>query len=72
MAAEAGQGGRLEAAVQKLDRAMTMLEQRTKLAADLDAARARERELEEAAVQASEALAKAVAELRAQLQPEAG
>ena len=92
MKAEAGQGGRLEAAVQKLDRAMTMLEQRltkrlaeagaqagdlfdqdrTKLAADLDAARARERELEEAAVQASEALAKAVAELRAQLQPEAG
>jgi len=92
MKAEAGQGGRLEAAVQKLDRAMTMLEQRltkrlaeagaqagdlfdqdrTKLATDLDASRARERELEEAAAQASEALAKAVAELRAQLQPEAG
>jgi ElaB/YqjD/DUF883 family membrane-anchored ribosome-binding protein len=92
MKAEAGQGGRLEAAVQKLDRAVSMLEQRlakrmaeagaqagglfdqdrTKLAADLDAARARERELEEAAAQASEALAKAVAELRAQLQTEAG
>ena len=89
MKAEAGQGGRLEAAAQKLDRAVTMLEQRlakrlaeaganagdlfdldrTKLAADLDAARARERELEEAAAQASEALARAIAEIKAQIGP---
>jgi hypothetical protein len=89
MKAEAGQGGRLEAAAQKLDRAVTMLEQRlakrlaeagaqagdlfdldrTKLAADLDAARARERELEEAAAQASEALAKAIAEIKTQIGP---
>ncbi|MGH7022675.1 MAG: DUF4164 family protein [Caulobacteraceae bacterium] len=89
MKAEAGQGGRLEAAAQRLDRAVTMLEQRmskrlaeagaqagdlfdqdrTKLAADLDVARGRERELEEAAAQASEALARAIAELKAQLAP---
>jgi hypothetical protein len=89
MKAEAGQGGRLEIAAQKLDRAVTMLEQRlakrlaeagaqagdlfdldrTKLAADLDAARARERELEEAAAQASEALAHAIAEIKAQIGP---
>jgi ElaB/YqjD/DUF883 family membrane-anchored ribosome-binding protein len=81
----------MEAAVQRLDRALTMLEQRlakrlaeagaqagdlfdqdrTKLAADLDAARARERELEEAAAQASEALARAASELRHQLESEA-
>ena len=92
MTADAGQNGRLDVAVRRLERAMALLEQRlahrlaeagaqagglfdqdrTKLAADLDAARARERELEEAAAQASEALAKAVAELRAQLQTEAG
>lgn len=91
MKASAGEGGPLDAAVQRLDRALTMLEQRmakrlaeagaqagdlfdqdrTKLAADLDAARARERELEEAATQASEALAKAAAELRSQLEGEA-
>lgn len=88
MRASAEDGGRMEAAVQRLDRALTMLEQRlakrlaeagaqagdlfdqdrTKLAADLDAARARERELEEAATQASEALARAAAELRTQLE----
>jgi ElaB/YqjD/DUF883 family membrane-anchored ribosome-binding protein len=81
----------MEAAVQRLDRALTMLEQRlakrlaeagaqagdlfdqdrTKLAADLDVARARERELEEAAAQASEALARAASELRHQLESEA-
>jgi ElaB/YqjD/DUF883 family membrane-anchored ribosome-binding protein len=81
----------MEAAVQRLDRALTMLEQRlakrlaeagaqagdlfdqdrTKLASDLDAARARERELEEAAAQASEALARAASELRHQLESEA-
>jgi len=91
MRAEAGQGGRLEAATQKLERAVTMLEQRlakhmaeagaaagdlfdqdrTKLATDLDAARAHERELEEAGAQASQALARAMAELRAQLETEA-
>ena len=92
MKASAEDGGRMEAAVQRLDRALTMLEQRlakrlaeagaqagdlfdqdrTKLAADLDAARARERELEEAATQASEALARAAAELRTQLENGAG
>jgi Domain of unknown function (DUF4164) len=44
---------------------------RTKLAADLDACRSRERELAEAGAQASEALTKAIAELRGQLGPEA-
>ncbi|HEY1561545.1 MAG TPA: DUF4164 family protein [Caulobacteraceae bacterium] len=91
MRASAGNGERMEAAVQRLDRALTMLEQRlakrlaeagaqagdlfdqdrTKLASDLDAARARERELEEAAAQASEALARAASELRHQLESEA-
>ncbi|HEY7900706.1 MAG TPA: DUF4164 family protein [Caulobacteraceae bacterium] len=83
MKAEAG--SRLEAAALRLDRAITMLEQRltkrlaeagaqagdlfdqdrTKLAADLDEARARERELEEAAGDASAALGGAIAELKA-------
>jgi len=87
MKASGGEGGRIEAAVQRLDRALTMLDQRlakrvaeagakagdlfdqdrTKLAADLDAARARERELEEAASEASQALARAATELRSQL-----
>jgi hypothetical protein len=87
MKAEATQGGRLEAAVVRLERAVTMLDQRlakrlaeagaqagdlfdqdrTKLATDLDASRARERELAEAGAQASEALAAAIAEMRAQL-----
>jgi hypothetical protein len=40
---------------------------RAQLAADLDASRARERELEEAGAQASEALAKAMDEIRAHL-----
>jgi hypothetical protein len=75
-------GGRLETAVLRLERAVTMLDQRlakrlaevgdgglfdqdrAKLAADLDAARARERELEEAGAAASAALGKAIAELR--------
>ncbi|HEY1415925.1 MAG TPA: DUF4164 family protein [Caulobacteraceae bacterium] len=88
MKSQAGNGERMEAAVQRLDRALTMLEQRlakrlaeagaqagdlfdqdrTKLASDLDSARARERELEEAAAQASEALARAASELRSQLE----
>ncbi|HEY5289967.1 MAG TPA: DUF4164 family protein [Caulobacteraceae bacterium] len=90
MKAGAGQGGRLEAATQRLERAVTMLEQRltkrlaeagaeagdlfdqdrTKLASDLDVARARERQLEEAAVQASAALANAISELKTQLESE--
>jgi hypothetical protein len=84
MKAEAGQGGRLGVAVQRLERALTMLDQRlarrlaeagadagglfdqdrAKLAADLDACRARQRELEEAGVEASQALGRAIAELR--------
>lgn len=40
---------------------------RANLAAELDAARARERELEEAGAQASEALGRAIAEIRAAL-----
>ena len=40
---------------------------RSKLAAELDAARAREKELEEAGAQASEALAKAIAQIRGTL-----
>jgi hypothetical protein len=91
MKAETAQSGRLEAAAGRLDRALTMLDQRmakrlaeagaqagdlfdqdrTKLAADLDACRARERELAEAGAQASEALARAIAELRAQIGTEA-
>ena len=89
MKAEPGQGGRLDVAAQRLERALTMLEQRlakrledaragdlfdqdrTKLAADLDVARARERDLEDAAAQASSALARAAEELRARLDPEA-
>jgi ElaB/YqjD/DUF883 family membrane-anchored ribosome-binding protein len=84
MKAEASQGGRLDVAVQRLERALTMLDQRlahrlaeagadagglfdqdrAKLAADLDSCRARERELEEAGAQASQALARAIGELR--------
>ena len=40
---------------------------RSNLAAELDAARARERELEEAGAQASEALGRAIAEIRSAL-----
>lgn len=40
---------------------------RAKLAADLDAAKARERALEEAGAQASEALGRAIAEIRSAL-----
>jgi ElaB/YqjD/DUF883 family membrane-anchored ribosome-binding protein len=86
MKAEASQGGRLDVAVQRLERALTMLDQRlahrlaeagadagglfdqdrAKLAADLDSCRARERELEEAGAEASEALARAITQLRGQ------
>ena len=44
---------------------------RARLAADLDAARARERELEDAGAQASAALSRAIGEIRAALGPEA-
>jgi ElaB/YqjD/DUF883 family membrane-anchored ribosome-binding protein len=91
MKAEAGQGGRLDVAVQRLERALTMLDQRlarrlaeagadagglfdqdrAKLAADLDACRARQRELEEAGAEASQALARAIAELRGRSESEA-
>ena len=86
MKAEASQGGRLDVAVQRLERALTMLDQRlahrlaeagadagglfdqdrAQLAADLDSCRARERELEEAGTAASEALGRAISQLRAQ------
>ena len=87
MTADAGQSGRLDVAVRRLERAMALLEQRmthrlaeagaqagglfdqdrSQLAAALDAARGRERELEEAGAQASAALAEAIAEIRATL-----
>ena len=41
---------------------------RSKLASELDAARAREKELEEARAQASEALGRAIAEIKSALQ----
>ena len=44
---------------------------RANLAAELDAARARERELEEAGAQASEALGRAIQEIRAALNGQA-
>jgi hypothetical protein len=46
-------------------------EDRSRLAAELDAARARERELEEAGAQASAALGKAIQEIRAALNGQA-
>lgn len=45
---------------------------RARLAAELDAARAREKALEEAGAQASEALGRAIAEIRAALGDEDG
>jgi len=87
MSDEPGTGGGLEAAVQRLDRAMAKLElrfsallagagdattglfeqDRSQLAAELDAARGRERELEAAGLQASQALGRAITEIRAAL-----
>lgn len=84
MTDDAGQSGRLDVAVRRLERAIALLDQRlavrlaeagarggdlfdqdrAQLAADLDAARARERELEEAGAEASAALAGAIADLR--------
>jgi hypothetical protein len=87
MTREAGDGGVLEAAMLRLDRAVAQLEvrvralaseaegangglfehDRAKLAAELDAARARERDLEAAGTQASLALGRAIAGIRAAL-----
>ncbi|HEX4096294.1 MAG TPA: DUF4164 family protein [Caulobacteraceae bacterium] len=87
MKAEAKTGERLEAAAQRLERALTLLDQRlakqlaeagaqvgglfdqdrAKLAAELDEARARERELEAAGAEASAALGRAILEIRAAL-----
>jgi hypothetical protein len=87
MSEEPGAGGALDAAIQRLDRAVAQLERRmgalmieaegsngglfdqdrAKLAADLDAARGRERELEAAGQQASAALGRAIAGIRAAL-----
>jgi len=88
MAAHSGQGGRLDVAVARLDRAMALLDQRlahrlaeagaqvgglfdqdrAQLATELDAARARQRELEEAGAEAPAALARAAAEIRGYLE----
>ena len=79
--------GVLDAAIQKLDRAVALLEtrvvgavrdaqahaggafdqDRANLASELDAARARERELQEAGGEAARALGRAIAEIRAAL-----
>jgi len=86
------EGDALEAAMARLDRAVTALEakiaarataydaqeddlfesDRAHLAAELDAARARERALEEVAAEASAALGRAAAEVRAALSAEEG
>ncbi|WP_395670429.1 DUF4164 family protein [Phenylobacterium sp.] len=75
----------LELAAKRLERAITLLEQRlgeraksadpgdlfdqdrARLAAELDQARARERDLEAAGAEASEALGRAISEIRAAL-----
>jgi hypothetical protein len=87
MTQETPEGGVLETAMHRLDRAVAQLERRlegllaeaqggngelfdldrAKLAAELDAARARERELEAAGSQASAALGRAIAGIRAAL-----
>ena len=81
-------GGRIEAAAQRLDRAVALLEgrvsalstraegaagglfdfDRSKLASELDAARARERELEAAGHEASLALGRAIDNIRSALE----
>lgn len=84
---EHGGEGSLDAAIQRLDRAVTLLESRVSsalrnaksqtgglfdqdrsdLAAQLDQARGRERELEQAGAEAARALGRAIAEIRAAL-----
>ena len=68
--------GALEAAIQRLDQAVAQLDlrigglfdqDRAQLAAELDASRARERQLEEAGAAASQALGHAIAGVRAAL-----
>ncbi|MDO9338509.1 MAG: DUF4164 family protein [Caulobacteraceae bacterium] len=81
------EGGALDLAARRLERALGMLEQRlservkeagaeagglfdadrARLASELDASRARERALEEAGAQASEALGRAIGEIRSAL-----
>ncbi|HEY9217703.1 MAG TPA: DUF4164 family protein [Phenylobacterium sp.] len=87
MNAQPGGDSALEMTIRRLDRAISLLEQRladrvaragadatglfdqdrAKLAAELDQSRARERELEEAGAAASEALGRAIAEIKATL-----
>ena len=83
MTREQGEGGALDAAIQRLDRALAQLEvravalqsqagdggglfdqDRAKLAAELDAARGRERDLELAGAEASRALGRAIADIQ--------
>jgi hypothetical protein len=73
MSDEPGAHGALDAAMQRLDRAVAQLERRiggllTRAGGgDLDAARGRERDLEAAGQQASLALGRAIADIRAAL-----
>jgi hypothetical protein len=87
MMQETGDGGGLDSATVRLERAVSQLElrvgvlladaegasgglfdqDRSKLAAELDAARGRERELEAAGALASQALGRAIADIRAAL-----
>jgi hypothetical protein len=78
---EPGTDDALERAARRLDQALGQLEQRlngagqsagseedrARLAAELDASRARERDLAQAGEQASQALGRAIAEIRAAL-----
>ena len=84
MMRDAGESGAMDAAIQRLDRALSQLDlrvtglsvraeaangglfdqDRAQLAAELDAARSRERELETAGALASDAIGLAIAELR--------
>lgn len=87
MTRETGEGGPLDLAIHRLDRALAQLEvrmatllseaeshngglfdlDRAKLAAELDATRSRERALHSAGSQASEALGRAIVEIRSAL-----
>jgi hypothetical protein len=91
MTETASADGAVELAARRLERAVSLLEQRLtlkiaeasagagtasdedrgRLAAALDEAKARERELEEAGAAASQALARAISEIRATLGQEA-
>jgi len=87
MSGKPGPDGAVELAARRLERAVSLLEQRiaqkvaeagagagtasdedrARMATELDEARARERQLEEAGAAASEALARAISEIRATL-----